>query len=285
MTDSRPAADASWPPADDDPAFVAGLSGRTLWGDDLDASGIAAWYADEAEAYARLGAGDRSSYRYRYHEWNRLHGFDRLPPDARYEHALGFGSAYGDELEPLAGRIGRVTLVDPSEAFDVERIAGAPVTRVAPVPSGDLALADASVDLATCFGVLHHVPNVSHVLAEIGRTLRPGAPLLLREPIVSMGDWRVARRGLTSRERGIPRTLLERAIEAAGLEIEHSAPCGFSLTTRLFKPLVGDAFDSRIAVRADAVLARLFEPNLTYHASSTLRKLRPTSLWVIARRR
>ena len=43
------------------------LSGKKLYGDDFSASQIAQWYADEAEAYADLGAANRHSYCYGYH--------------------------------------------------------------------------------------------------------------------------------------------------------------------------------------------------------------------------
>jgi ubiquinone/menaquinone biosynthesis C-methylase UbiE len=34
--------------------------------------------------------------------------------------------------------------------------------------------------------VLHHIPNVEHVLAELARVLTPGGLALIREPIHSV---------------------------------------------------------------------------------------------------
>ena len=55
-----------------------------------------------------------------------------------------------------------------------EGVEGLETLRLAPEPSGALPVADGHFDLATCFGVLHHVPNVSAVVAELARCLRPG---------------------------------------------------------------------------------------------------------------
>ena len=70
-----------------------------------------------------------------------------------------------------------------------------------------------------CLGVLHHVPTVGRVIGELARVLRPGGRMIVREPMVSMGDFRQPRPGLTARERGIPRALMRRFHQQAGLTI------------------------------------------------------------------
>ena len=89
--------------------------------------------------------------------------------------------------------------------------------------------------LVTCFGVLHHIPNVSFVMSELGRVLEPGGVMLLREPVISMGDWRKPRRGLTKRERGIPLHLLQRIAVESGFEVIKQSLCMFPTTPRLFR--------------------------------------------------
>jgi SAM-dependent methyltransferase len=260
------------------------LRGEALYGNDFDSDRIANWYAEEAEAYAALGAGKRENYAYAYHGLNRHHGFRHLPK-ARFRHVLGLGSAYGDELEPIVASVDRITIVDPSAAFAAEHRKDMPITYVQPHVDGHLALADASVDLAVSFGALHHIPNVGFVLREIGRVLATGGWLLLREPVVSMGDWRQPRPGLTRHERGIPLPLLRDMLNQAGLQLRHEALVEVSPCTRVLMRLgIERPFDHDWAVRLDAALGRLLGRNLRYHATGFLDRLRPSSAFVVARK-
>jgi 2-polyprenyl-3-methyl-5-hydroxy-6-metoxy-1,4-benzoquinol methylase len=45
-----------------------------------------------------------------------------------------------------------------------------------------------AASLVTSFRVLHHIANVRPVLTELGRVVRPGGLLLLREAVQPMGD-------------------------------------------------------------------------------------------------
>lgn len=254
--------------------------GEKLFGDDFSAAQIEEWYRDEQEGYADLGAKDAASYSYQYHALNDFHGFSRWRGRS-FEKVLGFGSAYGDELAPALTGAKQVTVVDPSSAFVRDRIHGVPADYVKPQPSGRLPLPDASYDFACCLGVLHHIPNVSFVLSEIARVLKPGGKFLLREPIVSMGDWRRPRAGLTKRERGIPLKLLEQSALRAGFEIEEVRLCDFALTPRLFPWAKDGVYNNAAIVRFDAMLARLFAWNMSYHAESTLARLRPASAYLL----
>ena len=163
------------------------FSGQQLYGDDFDAAGIEAWFRDEQEGYADLGARDADAYSYGYHALNDRHAF-RFIRGQRFKALLGFGSAYGDELRPLAlaSEVDAVTIVDPSAAFVRSDVFGTPATYVKPAADGCLPLTDAAFDLATCFGVLHHIPNVSSVLRELARVIEPGGHLLSCNPIISM---------------------------------------------------------------------------------------------------
>lgn len=259
------------------------LEGRALYGDDFDASQIAGWHADETEAYANLGAKDAATYRYVYHAWNAFHVYRHLPP-VRFTQVLGFGSAYGDELLPLVGRIDLITVVDPSAAFVRHHVYGVPATYVTPSSDGSIPLPDNTFDLTTCFGVLHHIPNVSFVVGELARTLKPGGYVALREPIVSTGDWRKPRPGLTKRERGIPLHILREIVKKYELEVIRSSLCDFPLTRRLFRPFRPDVFNSRFAAWLDAKLAAAFRWNIRYHARNNLERLRPASAFLPLRK-
>ena len=260
------------------------LSGKVLYGDDFDASQVAQWHADEREGYAGLGANDRGGYKYAYHAWNAWHAFRHLPPNKRFRNALGFGAAYGDEFRPIASRIAAITIVDPSAAFTQDSVCGIPARYVAPAADGRLGLADGAFDLITAIGVLHHVPNVSFVVRELARTLSRGGHLIIREPIVSMGDWRKPRPHLTRHERGIPLEILKSIVRSSGLDLERVSLCGFRPVQRAFTVFRDDPNNSRVAVSIDAAACRLLSWNAHYHARTFFQKLRPTSAFLVARK-
>ena len=259
------------------------LDGTHLYGDDFTASEIAAWYADEKEAYADLGARDAATYQYEYHAWNAYHAY-RYLRGWEFAHVLGFGSAYGDELLPIIAQIRRLTIVDPSDAFVSEHVHGIPATYVKPRPDGTLAMPDGTFDLITCLGVLHHIPNVSAVVSELARTLKQGGHFIVREPIVSMGDWRRPRPGLTRRERGIPLAILQRIVGDAGLLIERQTLCDFPLTRRLLRTFWTHVYNSRVATRVDALASAAFAWNVNYHPRRAWQRLRPTSAFLMLRK-
>lgn len=258
------------------------LRGDVLRGDDFSSEDIALWFEQEKEGYSSLGAADRSNYRYVYHALNRHHGYARLPENFISTHLLGLGSAWGDELLPMVGRAQFATILDPSLAFSDARIDGLPVAYKQPNASGRIDLSDSSVDLVVCFGVLHHIPNVSFVIQEISRVLMPGGNFLLREPIVSMGDWRNVRPGLTRNERGIPLKILRKQLTDAGLCINREALVDFAPLTRFISRCVRkDVFNSMKLVKIDSFMCNLLKWNLRYHATWPWHKFRPTSAFMV----
>lgn len=262
---------------------VRHFSGEALWGDDFDYLEREAWFEDEKNAYMELYASN-SNYEYGYETVNALLGFANLPPERRYRNALGLGSAYGDELMPIADRLTNVVIVESSVDYEAKRELPFEIEWRQAMPSGDLPLSDGEVDLALCLGVLHHVPNVSHVVSELARVVEPGGYALIREPIVSMGDWRQPRRGLTPRERGIPREMLHRVCASAGFEVIRERLCFFPGTMVLARLLRRQRFGDPAMVRADVVMSSLVRINYRYHASSRWQKVRPTSVFLTLRR-
>ncbi|MGZ8944562.1 MAG: class I SAM-dependent methyltransferase [Methylococcaceae bacterium] len=257
------------------------LNGKTLFGDDFNTTQIAEWFADEKEGFADLGAKDAAAYNYGYHALNKFHGFKYLP-NREFENVLGFGSAYGEELLPIKSQIKSATIVDPSDAFVRDSVYGIPLTYVKPSPDGKLPFANDNFDLMTCFGVLHHIPNVSSVVSELARILKPDGYILLREPIVSMGDWRHPRRGLTKRERGIPLHILEAIVKSNGLEIVKCTLCDFPVTERIFLKL--GMYNTYLATLVDAWVSAAFAWNLNYHPSNTLQRFRSRSAFLVLRK-
>lgn len=260
------------------------FAGDKLFGEDLSRAEIDAWLESEKEGYAQLGAGNRSAYRYSYHALNDFHHFRHIR-GRHFARALGIGSAYGDEFAPIADQIAEITILDPSDAFAGETLLyGKPCTRVKPGPSHELPFEAGSFDLITCFGVLHHIPKVTQTLRECHRVLAAGGMFLLREPIVSMGDWRQVRPGLTRNERGIPRNLFEQIVGGAGFTVVSKSLCNFRPVAVLSAKFGIAAYNSRRLVHADAVLSRLSGWNYTYHRLTRAEKLAPASLAFVLRK-
>lgn len=256
------------------------LKGEKLYGDDFSLEEIEAWFKDEEEGYFNLGAGNKEQYIYGYHALNLEYGF-RFLPDKPFSSVLGFGSAYGHELLPILERSSHITIMDSSGGFATQELKGVRVNYVKPEVNGILPFSRDTFDLVTCFSVLHHIPNVTTVINEIYRCLQPGGYALVREPTISMGDWRVPRKGLTKRERGIPDTIFNQIILASGLEIKNEHKCMFSLTSRLHYFLRKPVYNSRLAVKLDKCLCSLPFWSNQYHPNHFLHKLRPTAVFYV----
>lgn len=263
------------------------LLGRRLHGADLDEAGIEAWFADEQNGYAGLvgdGAPVDDADASGGHAI-RVHALPFLGT-RRFACCLALGAADGREYAPFAGRVERFVAIEPGRRFWRETIAGAPADYRAPTIHGALDLDDKSCDLAASFGVLHHIPNVREVLAEVARVLAPGAPFLIREPITSLGDFRRPRPGLTRNERGIPHAMLDAMLAEAGFAIRAKRFVNFPGTRELPARLgLASAWDNRAIVRLDAALAAMTAWNARYWRPRLRDKLAPRSAYWIAERR
>ena len=260
------------------------LCGKQLYGDNLDLPSIIKWFEDEREGYAGLVTSRDKDYKYSYHALNQYLGFRHLPA-RKFSHALGVGSAFGDEFYPIRDSIKKLTILEPSKQFEQPQVHGIPVKFVSPTPSGVMPFADNEFDLMTCFGVLHHIPNVSFVLKEFHRCLQVDGHCLIREPIVSMGDWRTPRPRLTKHERGIPRDLMLRMAGDAGFVIERCSYCVFPPLIKLWGKLhLGGTFERKLPTVLDSLLCRLFSFNSNYHATRTIQKFRPASAFLVLRK-
>ncbi len=144
----------------------------------------------EIELHKKLAAHYEDRYRDEFSqvfqsEWNRaLLAISRVAADRVLE--LGCGS--GILLGQLKARSRFAVGFDVSpDMMRSARSLGAPlVTGNGSV----LPFKDASFDLVSCRGVLHHLPDVPAALREIHRVLRPGGELILSEP---SNDWWLVR--------------------------------------------------------------------------------------------
>ena len=256
------------------------LEGKSLYGDDFTIGEINQWYADEMNGYADLGSKESERYSYKYHAINIIHGFSSLNIEM-FDRILGFGAAYGHEIEPVRDKVGELFILDPSPDLKSDMLYGIKVNHQSPKPSGKLDYPDDYFNLITCFGTLHHIANVSTVVRELARTLKPGGILLMREPIISMGDWRYPRKGLTKHERGIPVDLLKSMVKNSGLRIRKKNYCFFPVTRRLGAFFRYPVYNKRWTVRIDQVLSWMFRWNIRYHRTKKFHMLAPDSVFLV----
>jgi len=118
------------------------------------------------------------------------------------------------------------------------------------------------------------------------RCTSPRGIVIIRDPIVSMGDWRKKRPGLTKRERGIPLQLFREFIKDAGFEIIRESLFSFSILRRIyhwfnFQPF----YSNKYLTIFDKLICRLFSFKTPYHAKSFIDKFRPTGVYFILRKK
>lgn len=261
------------------------LTGDKLYGNDFSFEEIKAWHEDEKEGYADLGANNNAEPRYEYHAINIIHGFNYLPKSNKPLTVLGLGSAFGLEFQPIKHLIGNLTILEPSDKFKNNKIFDVPVQYVKPSVDGSMPFDDDSFDLVLCFGVLHHIPNVGKVIGEINRVIKKGGYSLIREPIISMGDWRYPRKGLTKRERGIPLKVFRKIINMVGFKVVRERVCFFRLTNNIFTPFYkGALYNSKFIVKVDHILCLLTGWNINYHPQNKLDKLRPICIFYVLKK-
>lgn len=266
----------------------ATLLGHELYGENLSDEEMLAWFAQEENGYYDLVDSQYfadQAYTYEYAALNELHAFRHL----RREHfgtCLALGCARGDDVAELAPIVDRFVAIEPAKRWWADRIGGKPAEFRSPTLRGEVDMADGSIDLAVSLGVLHHIPNVSAVIAEFARLLRPGGVFVIREPITSMGDFRKPRPGLTPNERGIPHAMLQRWLEESGFVIERRSFCMVNaLGAAMGKLGWKSGFNDRLFTRIDALASGLLSANAVYWRDSLPKKIAPSSIFFLARKR
>jgi SAM-dependent methyltransferase len=265
----------------DDARVECALRGETIYGDDFNGDEIDQWFRDEVKGYSSLDYVDSQTDHYAYRALNEAYAWKYL--DSTDMDVLGFGSAFGSEFAQIASRISHLTIVEPEEEYWRTVVAGVATQYICPRPDGSLELRDNSFDMITAFGVLHHIPNVSHVFSELVRVLKPCGRLIIREPVVSMGDWRRPRRGLTARERGIPLESMRALIKKHRCRIDREQLIGFGPLLKIASMLKSSShWNSRVFVWIDALFSAGFAPNYRYHRTKLAQRFAPTmGYWTI----
>jgi SAM-dependent methyltransferase len=252
----------------------------TVIGDDYSLDEMRQWYLDEKEAFAKLTTESKDYEIYRCHAVNTFYGFKFLPKGIHFNNVIGFGSAKGDEFLPIIGSIGNLFILEPSDQLIVSKIGNILPKYIKPAMDGHLDFATESIDLITCFDVLHHVPNPSYVLSEMYRILKHGGYLLLKEPIHKMGD--KTREGLTSRERGLPLEYLRNKL--AKFEIIKESP-HFVATSFLFRKTGKYLYQHKVYLWVDRLLSKVFLWNLHFDAKNALQRVAPSNVFFVLQKK
>lgn len=259
------------------------FSSTNLYGDDFTTEEIMRWYKDETESFTDLYVRDQD-YKYGTHALDEFHLFSYLPPHT-WDNVLGFGSAGGDEFKPILEKINSIVIVEPSSLYnDRVSIENVPAKWILPSSVGDLPFSNNTFDLITCLSVLHHIPNVSFITKEIARVLRPGGYLLIREPVISLGDWRKPRAMLTKNERGIPLPFLYNLFLSNQLIIKYQSRCIFPPVHIILNKLKLYPYNSELIVKFDYLLSKMFSWNYHYHRTKWWQKISPrTACFVLVK--
>lgn len=257
------------------------FSGEKLIGDDFSKEKIIRWFKEEEQAYSNLRLSKKEKYEYEYKKLNEICGFRLLSKLSSSKNTIcGFGSAFGDEIFSIKDQFSNVILIDSADDFKANpKIKGSKVISANPL--GDINLKTNSVSVFTCLGVLHHIPNVSHVMSEFSRCLEHDGILILREPVSSLGDWRKKRKGVTKNERGIPQKILLDMVENSGFEIVKRTSCMFPPVSILAKKIGMKPYNSAFFVYLDIFLSFLFRWNYTYHRTNFFRKFCHSSEYLL----
>ena len=280
------------------------LKGIALRGEDFTPAQEARWYEEEQVAYRELDYNDE--YDYPYHALNTLCGYDPVFGPSVNGHAslgiddtgitaVGIGSAHGVEFDPISLILDEVMIVDPDTSYEDDGyyVDGALATKYVVPGKGTpedpfIPATSNSADLVTCFGVLHHIAKVGRVIDDIYRVLTPGGVVLIREPIVSMGDWREPRKGLTKNERGIPISLLRQFLAKSGFYVVKESYCGFAPLRKVVDKVTGrNMWSSRALTKIDLLLSKLsvkVRNGVVYHPMHWTDKIGPTSTFIVARK-
>jgi 2-polyprenyl-3-methyl-5-hydroxy-6-metoxy-1,4-benzoquinol methylase len=267
------------------------LRGKLLYGDNFNPSKIKIWFEEEKEGYSNLKTNELENLSndiYHYHNLNSLYGFSKFFKKKKFNKVLGIGAAGGHEFEPIKGLINQLYILEPSSDLKNNKISGIEINYNQPNMLGKMDYQDNSFDLITSFGVLHHIPNVSFVMSEIHRVLNIGGFFLVREPIISMGDWRNERYGLTKNERGIPISIFKQIIKSNDFEIIAESYC-FTLTTIINKTfgrfLKHPIYYYKTYLLIDKFISNALKSNIKYFAKNKFNKLYPQNVYFVLKKK
>jgi len=265
--------------------------GKALIGDQFDLDQLKVWFSQEQEAFYEGDAGNSDvDPWYAYMRYvNEVLGFSLISDLKRKKGSLLIlGPGSGKEVEFFVDQNPgwTITFIESSDNFKNELKRNFSTSIIVdPKISGDIDLNNVSQDVICAFSVLHHIPNVTHVIEEISRVSRPGAIFVVREPCSSMGDWRYPR-SATPNERGISRDYLIATAQKAGFELaKKPTPIIFEPINKILKYTVGYSCVSfRVLYLFDRLVSKILSFNDHYWRDSWYKKFGPSSYFYVFRK-
>ena len=266
-------------------------NGQVLIGEYFSDAQLKLWFNQEENAFYAASNGTTVAdpwYAYMRYVNVRL-GIQRITSMCPLSvHLVSLGPGDGSELPDVLREIdvAKITLVEASTHFQSELKNRYPIANiVSPTHTGTLDIDNETVDVLIAFGVLHHIPNPSKIIAESSRVLKSGGFLITREPCSSMGLWSLGR-AATPNERGIPsKLLLKYAADSKLQAIGKPIPIMFEPINKLLKKTIGFRFiHFALLYFIDRLISMLVSFNDHYWRDTWLKKIGPSSYFYVFRK-
>ena len=264
--------------------------GIELAGDNLDELQLEKWYLQEQEAYFEsndAGYDEDPWYKYMRHTNDNIF-FSRINPNLGKGNITFFGPARGTEAKNIqnVSEDWHYNFIESSDNFrEVLEREFNNSNVIEPNIFGKVNLADNSQDVVCAFSTLHHIANISDLLQEIYRILKPNGYLFIREPCAFMGDWRYSRKA-TPNERGISKSFFLKTSNEIGYTLDSNPiPICFEPINKTFSRLnIWKYVSIKLLFYVDRLISKLLSYNDHYWRDSFLKKLGPSSYSYVFRK-
>lgn len=240
-----------------------------LIGNDYNLEEIKNWYDEEEKYHNQFTSGRNSAddYWIIYEVFNRKYAIDKFTKLTSESNVLSFGCAEGSDTAKLLkdynfNLYGIEASDELIKAF--ENYFPKAKVRKAEI-DGTINYPDNFFDYIFCFGVLHHIPNVSKILSEFKRVLKPGGVMILREPVCWMYSGENRPKDLSPNERGIPVSFFKNEFEKLDFDV-------IEIQKSFYKPLMS-------LLRRVNILSQF--PNAVYFLDRIMCKLPSTDSYYV----
>lgn len=257
------------------------LRGEALYGDDFNDDQLREWFESEFNTYSDK-LGNSKSYDYKFYAVDKYYGFKYITEDNL--NVLGIGSANGAELIPILDKIKSLTILENSNKYESILIDNKKINYLRANYRGVIDSPDNYYDLVICFSTLHHIANVSFVISEMARVLKRNKIALIREPIISMGDWNKPRVNLSKNERGIPLKIFRESINKAGFKIISESIWNFRPLVKLLFFYKDSIYNNLFLTIIDQILSYLFRFNIRYYPTNIFHKVAPSAVFLVLKK-